>query len=171
MEEDGRVWTYAKKTLCWKHDWYYLSLLKRWKYLAVNLCNSDGRKTRSVHRLSAQTYIPNPNNYPVVRHLDNNPHNNHISNIEWCTHKTNSQQSWDDWLSYNSEKQRECSRKIWFSTGKPVMQLTKEWILCSRYNSLKQASEITWLSLWNIWCCVKWVRKHCWGYQWAYINS
>lgn len=42
-----------------------------------------------VHRLVAENFIPNPNNYPVVMHKDNEPSNNHISNLMWGTQKMN----------------------------------------------------------------------------------
>ena len=49
-----------------------------------------------IHRIVAITYKPNPNNYKIVRHLDNNKYNNHVSNLEWCTHEINIRQSYDD---------------------------------------------------------------------------
>ena len=45
------------------------------------------------HRLVAQAFIPNPNNYPCVCHLDNNPLNNQIGNLYWGTRKMNQQQA------------------------------------------------------------------------------
>lgn len=42
-----------------------------------------------VHRLLAITYIPNPNNLPVVNHIDGNKLNNALSNLEWCTTQEN----------------------------------------------------------------------------------
>lgn len=42
-----------------------------------------------VHRLVAMVFIPNPNKKPYVNHIDNDPKNNHVSNLEWCTQSEN----------------------------------------------------------------------------------
>lgn len=50
----------------------------------------DGRRHhRYVASLVAEAFIPNPHGYPEVRHMDGNPHNNHVSNLEWGTHTDN----------------------------------------------------------------------------------
>lgn len=43
----------------------------------------------SVHRLVAFAFIPNPNNYNCINHLDNDKTNNHVDNLEWTTHHNN----------------------------------------------------------------------------------
>ena len=49
-----------------------------------------GRNNRRlVHRLVAEAFVPNPNNLPIVRHLDDNPKNNHVDNLAWGTQTDN----------------------------------------------------------------------------------
>lgn len=65
----------------------YLSKSKKYKRV---LLWKDGKACGySVHRLVAKAFIPNPNNYPCVNHLDCNGENNNVNNLEWCTYKEN----------------------------------------------------------------------------------
>lgn len=58
-------------------------------YLQVEFGVNGKIVHRSVHRLVAQAFIPNHDNLPEVNHKDNNPANNDVSNLEWCTHEYN----------------------------------------------------------------------------------
>lgn len=58
----------------------------------------------SVHRLVALEYIPNINSYKQVGHIDNNPKNNHVSNLVWCTQKQNIQHCVDSGRWHLGEK-------------------------------------------------------------------
>ena len=58
-------------------------------YCAVQLCKNGKRKLFLVHRLVAEHFISNPNNYNEVNHKDENKHNNTAKNLEWCTRKYN----------------------------------------------------------------------------------
>ena len=62
-------------------------------HLQVGLSCGSKVKWCFVHRLVAQAFIPNPNNFPVINHKDENPTNNCVENLEWCTIQYNSQYS------------------------------------------------------------------------------
>ena len=60
-------------------------------YKQIVLNKDKKRKTLKVHRLVAIAFIPNPENKPNVNHIDGNPHNNNVENLEWCTQAENVQ--------------------------------------------------------------------------------
>ncbi len=60
-------------------------------YLRVGFSVNGKKVTKKVHRLVAQTFIPNPNNWVEVNHKDCNPSNNCVSNLEWCSSEYNIQ--------------------------------------------------------------------------------
>lgn len=59
------------------------------KYHIVCLVKNGHRFYKSIHRLVAESFIPNHENKPQVNHIDGNMKNNHISNLEWATRKEN----------------------------------------------------------------------------------
>ena len=58
-------------------------------YFRCALSKNNILTTYKVHRLVAQAFIPNPNNYPQINHIDGNKKNNCVWNLEWCTDKEN----------------------------------------------------------------------------------
>lgn len=58
-------------------------------YLKVSLSKNRKEKTCKVHRLVAETFIPNPDNLSEVNHKDEDKKNNSIENLEWCTREYN----------------------------------------------------------------------------------
>ena len=58
--------------------------------------NSNGYKRAAghlTHRLVAITFLPNPDNLPIVNHIDGNKSNNNVSNLEWVSHTDNMRHS------------------------------------------------------------------------------
>ena len=68
------------------------------RYVKIHLGTDEAGKFLPLHRLVAQIFIPNPNNYPQVNHIDGNRYNNAASNLEWCTAKQNIRHCWDTGL-------------------------------------------------------------------------
>jgi hypothetical protein len=69
----------------------------RQNYKYVVLCKNGIKKYKLIHRLVLTAFIENKDNKPFVNHIDSNPENNKLENLEWCTasenqlhsHKTN----------------------------------------------------------------------------------
>lgn len=68
-------------------------ILKPMRYknyrLKVHLYSESGRKSEYVHRMVAETYIPNPDNLPEVNHEDGNRYNNRDTNLTWTSEEQN----------------------------------------------------------------------------------
>lgn len=72
-----------------KKPFRLLESKKRKKY-TQSLLNDEGKYVYGyLHRLVAMAYIPNPNNYPIVRHLDDIGTHNTVNNLRWGTQKDN----------------------------------------------------------------------------------
>lgn len=75
-------------------------VMKQWvdskgRYMQIALCNNGVIKKFLVHRLVGKAFIPNPNDFPEIDHKDNNPQNNNVENLRWCTRKFNARRSFE----------------------------------------------------------------------------
>lgn len=67
-------------------------------YQYVVLSENGRSKYHAVHRLIAETFIPNPGNLPCINHKDGNKQNNAVDNLEWCTKSENTRHSYRNGL-------------------------------------------------------------------------
>lgn len=101
LSANGEVWKEIENT----RGRYYISTLGRVISLCYRkpavlkpqpwgngyLCVEINGKKQRIHRLVANAFLDNPDNKPVVHHRDGNKHNNSLANLEWTTHKENTQ--------------------------------------------------------------------------------
>jgi hypothetical protein len=81
-------------------------------YLMVFLSVKSKKKAKSVHRIVAEAFIPNPENKETVNHIDCDKTNNHVSNLEWLSNEENIQHSVENGrYEYRDERKRLGRRK------------------------------------------------------------
>ena len=77
-------------------------IMKQWDnthgYMCVRLMKNGEKHSKRVNRLVGQAFLDNPDNKPIVNHIDGNKKNNHLSNLEWCTHQENNLHAIDNEL-------------------------------------------------------------------------
>lgn len=77
------------KSLRTNKNLYYTKSGRNKDYLRVLLVKNKKRKMFAIHRIVAEHFISNPNNYPCVNHKDECKSNNVWTNLEWCSEKYN----------------------------------------------------------------------------------
>lgn len=130
-------------------------------YKSVRLRTTTTRQTCRIHRLVAQAFIANPNNYPYINHKDENKHNNSVDNLEWCTPKYNT--------NYGMTPQRISeTHKNHPGLSKPVEQFTMDGKFIKSYPSSKEAQRQTGIKAVNIAMCCRGKYSQSGGYLWRY---
>lgn len=125
-------------------------------YKTVMLCKNGKKRRVTVHRLVAETFIPNPNNLPQVNHKDENKINNTVNNLEWCT------------VLYNNLYGGRAS-KIGKKARKRVLQYNKNGEFVKEWEYIGQVEKELGLDHSSISaCCKNRKQKTCGGYIWKY---
>lgn len=115
----GRVWSYRRKKFLKPHP-------NNRGYLLVDLRVNGKHNFRLVHRLVAEAYIDNPNNYDTVDHIDNNKCNNCMNNLQWMSRIENLAKERPEQTPIRIrcvetgeefESTRDCTRKIGVHNG------------------------------------------------------
>lgn len=76
-------------------------------YYQVTLFINGKAQRYKVHRLVAMLYIENPDNLPVVHHIDGNKSNNHFTNLQWTTYEQNNRHARESGLNDISKSNSE----------------------------------------------------------------
>ena len=138
-------------------------------YLTVNLSKDSKLKVSRVHRLVANAFIINPNNKPNIDHIDGNPSNNEVSNLQWCTQKENMNNPIHSERRAIANKNRDYSKIN--KRGKYVVQIDASTeIEIAQFISAKDASRKTKSDQTGIINCCKGKQLTAGGYKWKYVT-
>lgn len=157
------------RSLNWRNHGFVKNLyLKKQNrgYLQVELAKNGKTKMFMVHRLVAEAFLKNPEDYPCVNHLNEEKQDNRVENLEWCSASTN--------VKYSLEKHRDRVTNRRYHTShcrltKPILQI-KDGTVVRRWDNSRQIFKETGMSDWSISECCRGNRKHAYGYDWQYAN-
>lgn len=142
----GKVWSYRSKK--------FIKSRLRGNYFIVDLHKDNKRETCSLHRLVAETYVENPNNYPQVLHIDENASHNWINNLKWGIQKENN----------NAILHKE---RMALSKGKRVRCIETNII----YIGISEAARQTGISRSGISNCCNGKQKTSGNFHWEFVKE
>jgi len=126
-------------------------------YLQVNIPIDGKWALKLVHRLVAETFISNPENFLQVNHRDCDRTNNNVENLEWCT------------ASYNQKYREKYGVSQTEAAGHPVFAVNLNTLKVSRFRSQHEAGRELGLFNQNIRAVIK-GRRNCTGGFW-FVND
>ena len=87
------------------------------------------RKTVKVHRVVAQTFVPNPQNKPTVNHINGDKADNRVTNLEWATKEEQTQHALSTglWTKEKFGNMKAAHQSLRVTTDEQLMWLWKEW--------------------------------------------
>ena len=141
IDENGNVWGYKKKH-------FLTQTPDKDGYMTVKLTKNNVGKRCKVHRLVAQTFLPNPNNLPCVNHKDEDKANNNINNLEWCS------------IGYNVNYG---TRNLKISKAVYCVELDRT------FDSMTEAAKELGLDRSHIGACCNGKQHTCGGYHWRLL--
>lgn len=127
-------------------------------YKFVALCKDGKKVMRSVHRLVAEAFIPNPEKLPEVNHRDEDKTNNNVENLEWCTSQYNN--------SYGTRIKRAADKR-----AVPIAAFSNDGTMVARFRSGADAERMTGISRFHISSCLNGKLATAGGYRWRYDEN
>lgn len=127
-------------------------------YLRVDLIKNQKRKTKYIHRIVLENFIPNVNNFPEINHKDENKTNNSVENLEWCTSQYN--------CHYGTRIKRFSDNK-----KKKIYQFDLDENFIREWKSAVDIEKEIGLEKSNIRSCCRGEIRKAYGFIWRYANE
>ncbi len=138
-------------------------------YLSYQLTTERVSEYKQAHRLVANAFIDNPQKFPFVNHKDENPLNNCVDNLEWCTHLYNVEYS----LKLHPERRKREKIKSSRKYRRHMRHLIKMDLngkLIQEFENVYSYCKDNKLSCWSIIQCCYGNRKTAYGCKWKFAD-
>ena len=127
-------------------------------YYKIHLWVNGKTYNKNLHRLVAEAFIDNPNNYPIINHKDENPQNNNVENLEWCSYSYN--------INYGTanDRRKETISKPIYQLDKETKEIIKKWNCANdiaQYYNCSRGRIFGW--------CQDYAEAE--GYIWCYVED
>ncbi len=127
--------------------------------LWVELFKDGIARQHLIHRIVGNAFIPNPYKFEEINHKDENPKNNNVDNLEWCTREYN--------VRYYNERHPSGNRN-----GKlkklAINQISGDGTIIRQWNNAREVFVQTGMSASSITDCCRGKRKTAYGFRWQY---
>ena len=167
----GRVKSLKRKVYAGRNRmrWQYERILSNNKtngngYIVVSLNKESKSKNKYVHRLVAEAFLENPNNYKYINHKDQNTFNNNVNNLEFCTAQYNS-------TYHDAHIKRGLKHRNNLANSKKVYQLDENENIIKEFPSMAEANRQLGTNHTSIYACINGKQKHAFGYKWKYADE
>lgn len=159
ITDDGRVW--SKRSKKFLKDF---GVKDNYRYVQLGKNNY-----KSVHRLVAEAFIPNPGNKPCVCHKDCDRTNNKVENLYWGTYEENINHPITKERQKESLKGQHHSPETEFPST-PIIQFSMDGTFIKEWETMSKAAKECGIPHSNISRCCSGLRKTAGGYEWKHAD-